>query len=408
MARLFVSLYFFIAISLVGLTAILNALFYPTQNAPSLAEVGLVKAIRQQLAQDISAADIVLQTPMTLTQVSVNSIDWPKTVSKKLLSGELITLHSDTAKQLYFVSDTGQLHELTLPLEKSSNPAFLLYSGLFFILFGLLLLLWLWPLWRDLVKVRNSVRGLKKDGSLPAVSIAYSSVLSPIAKALNSMSEQVKSLLATQRELSGAVAHEFRTPLARLKFALAMLPQQPASQEMQQDIIELERLVQEMLDFTSVQVAAPELSITEIPLRSMCQALVNKLMVYKPANLCVSVIGDEALVLADEYYIERVIQNLLLNAFRFADKQVQIHIRQSKSVVLISVEDDGIGIPEGMEQKVFEPFFRPDKGRDRKRGGAGLGLAIVSRIVSWHQGSCSVGDAELGGASFNISLPKAS
>ena len=89
----------------------------------------------------------------------------------------------------------------------------------------------------------------------------------------------------------------------------------------------------------------------------------------------------------------------------YANEVLEIHIIKQKNVIHICVEDDGEGVPKAMRKKIFAPFFRPDESRDRQKGGAGLGLAIVQRIVDWHQGDCYVTDAELGGAKFVITLP---
>ena len=106
-----------------------------------------------------------------------------------------------------------------------------------------------------------------------------------------------------------------------------------------------------------------------------------------------------------EHFIERAIENLVLNGKRYAIKVLEIHIIKQKKVIQICIEDDGLGVSQDMRKKIFFPFFRPDASRDRQNGGVGLGLAIVKRIVDWHQGECYVTDSELGGAKFVITLP---
>jgi two-component system OmpR family sensor kinase len=192
------------------------------------------------------------------------------------------------------------------------------------------------------------------------------------------MGRQITQLMQNQRELSGAVTHEFRTPLARLKFALAMNP--PAQSEpwldMQQDVNELEHLVQEMLDCASTDARIPEMNLAEIPIKQLCQQLINRLKESHLSSLDIKVYGDDPHVLADEHFIERAIENLVLNGRRYANEVLEIHIIKHNNLIQVCIEDDGIGVPQAMRKKIFSPFFRPDEGRDRQKGGAGLGLAI--------------------------------
>lgn len=108
----------------------------------------------------------------------------------------------------------------------------------------------------------------------------------------------------------------------------------------------------------------------------------------------------------DGYYIERAIENLILNALRYAKQTVKLRIEESESSICLHVEDDGPGVSDINKERIFAPFYRPDPARSRERGGAGLGLAIVKRIQHWHDGDCIVIDSELGGADFILRYPK--
>ena len=216
------------------------------------------------------------------------------------------------------------------------------------------------------------------------------------------MSGHVQKLMQTQRELTGAVAHEFRTPLSRLKFALAVKPAHGSSPwyDMEQDVGELERLVQEMLDYAGAEAQMPEMNLAEIPILALSQQLVERLEVSHLSRFTLEIKGDDACILADPHFIERALENLLINASRYAKENLRIVVKSSAVFVDLAVEDDGLGVEEHLRDKIFEPFFRPDEGRGRSQGGAGLGLAIVKRIMQWHNGDCWVNDSSLGGAKF--------
>jgi two-component system OmpR family sensor kinase len=190
----------------------------------------------------------------------------------------------------------------------------------------------IWPLSRDLSNLERTVSNIKPDGSIEQNNISQTSLIYPIAKSLDNMGRQITQLMQNQRELSEAVTHEFRHPHARLKFALAMNP--PAQSkpwlDMQQDINELEHLVQEMLDYASIDARIPEMNLAEIPFKQLCQQLLNRLKESHLSNLNVRVYGDEPHVLADEHFIERSIENLILNGKRYAIKTLEIHIVKQK------------------------------------------------------------------------------
>ncbi|MDU0353886.1 ATP-binding protein [Paraglaciecola aquimarina] len=180
-------------------------------------------------------------------------------------------------------------------------------------------------------------------------------------------------------------------------------PKAPWS-EMHQDVNELERLIQEMLDYSSSGAQLPEMNLAEIPIKQLCQQLVDRIAMSHLQDLHVSVLGDDVNILADEHFIERAIANLLINGARYATSTLNITIEKHANIIQINIEDDGAGVAKNMRDKIFNPFYRPDESRNRLKGGAGLGLAIVKRIVDWHKGKCFVETSQLGGAKFVIQL----
>ena len=406
MARLFISLYLFIALSLVGLSAGLERIFFTqieTSNTQFLRPV--VEAANQQ---NIHMPSFIQSLGGTHNTRILGDIAWSDSDLKKLHKGQAIVLSdSSVTEQIYILDNATHLLEISLPVNKHNSGRFLLYSIIFFLLLGGVIAFWIWPLWRDLSTLEKTVSNVKPDGSIMQNTISKTSLIYPIAKSLNNMGHQITQLMQNQRELTGAVTHEFRTPLARLKFALAMTPQAHSDPwlGMQQDVNELENLVQEMLDYASTDARIPEMNLAEIPIKQLCQQLINRLKESHLSDLKVRVYGDDPHVLADEHFIERAIENLVLNGKRYANEVLEIQVVKQKNIILICIEDDGVGVSQAMRKKIFSPFFRPDESRDRQKGGAGLGLAIVKRIVDWHQGDCYVTDGDLGGAKFIITLP---
>lgn len=406
MARLFISLYLFIAVSLIGLSAGLERIFFSQSETSNAQLLGPVFEAAKQ--QQIDMPRFVESLGGTYKIHSLNDIAWSEDNLKKLQAGKAIILSdSEITEQIYILADQSQLLEISWLIKKPNTAQFFLYSVLFFLLLGGVIAFWIWPLWRDLSNLEKTVSNVKPDGSIEQNNINKTSLIYPIAKSLNNMARQITQLMQNQRELSGAVTHEFRTPLARLKFALAMNPPAQSNPwlDMQKDVNELENLVQEMLEYASTDARIPEMNLAEIPIKQLCQQLISRLKESHLSHLNTKVYGDDPHVLADEHFIERAIENLVLNGARYANQVLEIHVIKQKNLIQICVEDDGIGVAKDMRKKIFSPFFRPDESRDRQQGGAGLGLAIVKKIVDWHQGECRITDSELGGAKFIISLP---
>jgi signal transduction histidine kinase len=103
--------------------------------------------------------------------------------------------------------------------------------------------------------------------------------------------------------------------------------------------------------------------------------------------------------------VQRLVHNLLENAARHARERLAVAVQEAGPWVVLTVEDDGVGVPDEDRDRIFERFVRLDGARDRASGGSGLGLAIVRRVAVAHGGSVSVDDGRLGGARFEVRLP---
>lgn len=406
MTRLFVSFYLFMAISLVLISSTLE-LVWPGEDYSESADMVLAEALLPLALRDKS------QLLAKLEQAGIDyelkekaAINWSEEEKNNLAAGLPVTLYTETARFIYMPAGENSVIVLSLPFSEVSRPYLLIYLSAFLLLLGVMLAIWLWPLWRDLAYLTRKVDHLGQESDNVSIALRKRSVIQPISNKLNMLSERVHGLLRDQRELTGAVAHEFRTPIARLKFALEMKPE-PDSQTwrgIQADLDELEGLVQEMLDYTQYDAMTPELNIADIPVKTLCSEVVARLAPTTAKTLRVN--GDDFTVRGDGHFIERAVINLLNNALRHAKSQVIIDVFQGDNAISIAVHDDGNGVEPSLASRIFEPFFRPDNSRVRYAGGAGLGLAIVKRIQWWHQGTATVTTSNrLGGACFILSYP---
>lgn len=281
------------------------------------------------------------------------------------------------------------------------------------VLIALALLLWLRPLWRDLKQLKADAVSFGEGNLTRRTTLPRKSTLHLLAETFNRMAESIQRLVEGQKELTHAVSHEFKTPVARLRFALEMLRDHPLEADrerylggMESDLDELEGLIGELL--THARYDRPDLAIHPEPV-DLLKWLERRVSDHRRGNnhivIAIENNGINGPVVFDPAAMERLINNLLANALRHARSLVQITVRCDGEQVELCVEDDGPGVPEVECEAVFNPFYRLDESRERGTGGSGLGLAIVRRIAERHEGVVSCDKSILGGARFCVRLP---
>ena len=231
----------------------------------------------------------------------------------------------------------------------------------------------------------------------------------PLAERINHMAGRIEGLLEAQRNLLHSVSHELRTPIARLEFALELLRTNATGPEldtrisaMEGDLAELNGLVNELLTVSKLD-SRKALQLETFELAGALHDCIAAL----PPNACnahVALSGQLGELTADRRLLARAVGNLLRNAQKYCERQVSLSATRAQGVEIM-VDDDGPGVPQHERMRIFEPFYRLDRSRDRATGGFGLGLSIAYKAVALHGGTIRVEDSPLGGARFVISLP---
>jgi len=274
-----------------------------------------------------------------------------------------------------------------------------------------LLFFWLRPLSRDLDQLRKTAIEFGEESFDVVAPKARSTMTEPMVNAFNTMASRIKRLIDAHKELSTAVAHELRTPLARTKFALQMLActddkikQEKYRTAISKDICELEQLISEMLIYASFDDDKPDINFSEESLLEIVEKQVSNYQQFEQKFTINNLIGDTK-VDADRHFISRALNNYISNAIKYGDGEIDITILQNGDLCEIRVTDNGDGVCDDFKCTIFDAFSRGDTSRNRETGGFGLGLAIVRRIMEWHDGRASVADNEHGGASFILTWP---
>jgi signal transduction histidine kinase len=224
-----------------------------------------------------------------------------------------------------------------------------------------------------------------------------------VAVSFNRAAGRIEALLRSHQNLLANASHELRSPLARLKMAMAMLddasPEMRArlKHEIHTNIGELDALVEEVLLASRLDASATLDTSQPVALLAVAAE--------EAARVGASAGGDDVVQPGDERLLRRAVRNLLENARRYAGEGVEVQVaRRADGGVDVAVADRGPGVPEAWRERIFEPFFRLP-GHAEREGGVGLGLALVRQIAERHGGRARCEAHEGGGSRFVISLP---
>lgn len=230
-----------------------------------------------------------------------------------------------------------------------------------------------------------------------------------MAHRIQHLIENNNSLVQDQRDLMQAVAHEFRAPMARMRFALEMHEEgainDDASAEISVALDELNDMVSEVLQYSRMQLAAPELDYSTISLQQIITECANKCQLQFPDKKIFVQSDLPDCIDADPTHLQRALLNLISNAAKYGESEVTISADVTENTVLITVDDDGDGIPVEQRNRALKPFVRLDSSRTRKLGGTGLGLAIANGVALKHGGTLSITQSPAGGARLVMQLP---
>jgi signal transduction histidine kinase len=226
-----------------------------------------------------------------------------------------------------------------------------------------------------------------------------------VAVSFNRAAERIEALVRSNQSLLANASHELRSPLARLKMALAMLDeageaQRPAlKREIEANIAELDALVEEVLLASRLDAAAARAEALE-------PVALLPLAAEEAARVGAEATGEALQVKGDERLLRRALRNLLENARRYGGGADRVEVGLRAGRALLRVCDRGAGVPESARERIFEPFYRLP-GHAEREGGVGLGLSLVRQIAWRHRGLARCEPREGGGSCFVLDLPAA-
>ena len=238
--------------------------------------------------------------------------------------------------------------------------------------------------------------------------------LGELAREFDQMAERIETLLTSEKRLTQDISHELRSPLARLNVALELARNKANPETI--GLIErigvesnrLNEMISRLLVLSKLETGSENFEKRELNLTKIFeQVAADADFEARGNNKSVKILQkDNVRVFGSETLLRSAIENVLRNAVRYTKDETTVDVKLAKNgkTAVISIKDNGAGVPEGELDKLFCPFYRVNTARERKTGGIGLGLAIAERAVHAHQGAIKASNTA-DGLAVEITLP---
>ena len=291
--------------------------------------------------------------------------------------------------------------EFLVPKEMVSTSSvrlFVLWTTLPSLLLIIIALIFLKNQTKPLVKLAKAAERFGKGDYVNDFRASGSQEIRKAAFEFDRMAKRINRHLNQRAEMLSGISHDLRTPLTRLKLQLAMLKQKDVSEKMSKDIDEMEKMLNDYLQFAKTQ---SQENTTSVNMNNLLNSIKddfnnNKLSFER---------NSESIVLQGRpTALRRSFENIIQNGLTYGNK-VHVELQKGSKRAIIIIEDDGPGIPEDQHKNVFKPFFRLDKSRNLNQSGVGLGLAIVEDIINSHGGNIQLNKSKYNGLQVKIYLP---
>ena len=280
----------------------------------------------------------------------------------------------------------------------SSVRLFLLWTTLPSLILIIIALIFLKNQTKPLVKLAKAAERFGKGDYVNNFRASGSQEIRKAAFEFDRMAKRINRHLNQRAEMLSGISHDLRTPLTRLKLQLALLKQKDISEKMSKDIDEMEKMLNDYLQFAKTQ---SQENTTTINLKLLFSSISNK---FDNSKLILKNNINDVELQGRENALRRSFENIIQNGLTYG-KKVYVEVQKGNKRALIIIEDDGPGIPEDQYKNVFKPFFRLDKSRSLNQSGVGLGLAIVEDVINSHGGNIQLNKSKYNGLQVKISLP---
>ena len=290
--------------------------------------------------------------------------------------------------------------EFLVPKEMVSTSSirlFVLWTTLPSLLLIIIALIFLKNQTRPLVKLAKAAERFGKGDYVNDFRPSGAQEIRKAAYEFDRMAKRINRHLNQRSEMLSGISHDLRTPLTRLKLQLAMIKEEELSEKMSKDIDEMEKMLNDYLQFAKTQ---SQENTTSVNLKDLFDEIKSQINNNNLKIVC----NDSINLTGRPTSLKRSFENIIQNGLTYG-KKVFVELIKGNNRAIIIFEDDGPGIPEDQFKNVLKPFFRLDKSRSLNKSGVGLGLALVEDIINSHGGNIQLGKSRHNGLQVKVTLP---
>lgn len=298
------------------------------------------------------------------------------------------------------------------------------YDKSYVVILLLVLLVFLFALWysymvtKQFSKVTDSIDHISEGAFDEKVAIKGYTEIESMAETFNKMISRIQQLENSRQEFVSNVSHELKTPITSIKvLADSLLMQEDIPVELYREFMEditeeIERenkIINDLLSLVKLDKTAGEMNISSVNINELLEQILKRLRPIAAKRNIELIFESFRPVLAeiDEVKLSLAISNLVENAikYNYEDGWVRVSLNADHKFFYVKVMDSGVGIPEDVQDHIFERFYRVDKARSRETGGTGLGLSITRNAILMHRGAIKVYSKEKEGTTFTVRVP---
>ena len=271
---------------------------------------------------------------------------------------------------------------------------------------------------RPMQKVADSINDISKGDIDVKLKMQGYSELVKISDAFNQMLEVIQKQENSRQEFVSNVSHELKTPIASMKvLSESLLSQEGLPEEIYREFLgdinteinHMTQIINDLLSMVKMDKNSAVMQVANISVNELLEQLLKRLRPIAAKRNIELIYESFRPVMADvdEVKISIAINNIIENAikYNYDDGWVRVTLNADHKFFFVTVQDSGVGIPEDLQDSVFERFYRVDKARSRETGGTGLGLAITKNAVLLHRGSIKLYSKEKEGTTFTVRIP---
>ena len=256
--------------------------------------------------------------------------------------------------------------------------------------------------------LKRGVDQVARGDLMHRVPLRRADELRDLSLSFNTMTERLQHLIRSKEQLLLDVSHELRSPITRVKVALALMPESADRTSIEEDLNEMEKKITELLETARALNIKASLNYAPVDLSELIRSTAA-LFTSRTPEIRISVVPESATMTVDTERIGQVLKNVLDNAQKYSPEgaaPIELSAAVTPTDATIQVQDHGIGIPKEDLDFVFEPFYRVDKARSPQRSGYGLGLSLAKTIVEAHGGRITIASEPGKGTRVRIHLPR--